>query len=216
MRTDARSALAHQFEDLPQQHEAVTLGMWLFLITEIMFFGGLFAAYGVYRSTHPQAWHEGSLHLDVVLGGVNTAVLITSSLTMALAVRAAQIGKRKELVLFLVLTMLFGAAFLGIKAFEYAHKFEAGLVPGVAFTYNGANAPQLQLFFLFYFIMTGMHALHMVIGLGVMTVLVVLAARGRLLGDFHKPVEVAGLYWHFVDIVWIFLFPLLYLIGRHA
>lgn len=213
--SEQHGALAHHFEDLPQQHEAATLGMWLFLVTEIMFFGGLFAAYGVYRSTHPQAWHDASRHLDVLMGGVNTAVLITSSLTMALAVRAAQLGRKLQLFVFLISTMLFGAAFLGIKAFEYAHKLHDGLVPGIAFTYDGADAPAIQLFFLFYFIMTGMHALHMIIGLGVLAVLAVLALRGKLLGDFYKPVEVTGLYWHFVDLVWIFLFPLLYLIGRN-
>ena len=214
--TEPSGALAHQFEDLPQQHEATTLGMWLFLITEVMFFGGLFAAYGVYRSAHPQAWHDGSLELDVLLGGINTAVLITSSLTMALAVRAAQMSQKRWLIALLVVTMLFGTIFLGVKGFEYAHKFHDGLVPGPDFVYDGADAPAVQLFFLFYFIMTGMHALHMLIGLGILAVLVVLSLRGKLLGDFHKPVEITGLYWHFVDVVWIFLFPLLYLIGRNV
>jgi cytochrome c oxidase subunit III len=214
--TEPHGSPAHQFEDLPQQQEAVTLGMWLFLVTEIMFFGGLFAAYGVYRSAHPQAWHDASLHLDVFLGGINTVVLITSSLSMALAVRAAQLSQKRQLLVCLLLTMLFGSIFLGIKGVEYAHKIDAGLLPGLAFAYNEANAPAVQLFFLFYFIMTGMHALHMVIGLGVLTVLSVRASRGKLLGDNFQAVEMTGLYWHFVDVVWIFLFPLLYLIGRNV
>ncbi|MBI5508299.1 MAG: cytochrome c oxidase subunit 3 family protein [Deltaproteobacteria bacterium] len=213
---EPHGALAQQFEDLEQQHESATLGMWLFLITEIMFFGGLFAAYAVYRSTHPEAWHNGSRHLDVVMGGINTAVLISSSLTMALAVRAAQLSKKTALLANLALTIAFGAVFLGIKAIEYHHKLEAGLVPGRFFTYVGPDLDHLQLFFLFYFIMTGMHAFHMVVGLVVLAVLVVMTLKGRLLGDFYKPVELTGLYWHFVDVVWIFLFPLLYLIGRHG
>lgn len=189
--------------------------MWVFLVTEIMFFGGMFTAYVAYRSAYPEAFGHASNHLDLTLGAINTAVLIGSSLTMALAVHAAQVGKRGALVLFLLFTMLLGSVFLGIKAVEYADKFHHGLVPGPAFTYAGPDARQAQLFFSLYFAMTGLHALHMVIGLGILGVLVVQARQGRFGPEYHTPVENSGLYWHFVDIVWIFLFPLLYLIARH-
>jgi cytochrome c oxidase subunit 3 len=210
----AASALVHQFDDLDQQREASSLGMWVFLITEIMFFGGLFAGYTVYRTAYPEAFAEGSRHLNVYLGAFNTAVLICSSLTMALAVHAAQIGRRKALVTFLLLTILLGSVFLGIKVIEYGHKFHEHLVPGLDFALEGPRAPQVQLFFGFYFAMTGMHALHMIIGIGVLGVLVLLARRGRFSPTYYWPVELTGLYWHFVDLVWIYLFPLLYLIGR--
>lgn len=215
MTSERASALAHHFDDLEQQTEASTLGMWVFLITEILFFGGLFVGYAVYRSSYPEAFASGSHHLDVLLGTINTAVLIGSSLTMALAVHAAQQGQRQTLVVFLLGTIVLGLVFLGIKGVEYAHKFEESLVPGSMFQYEGPYAHQAQLFFSFYFSMTGMHALHMVIGVGVLAVLTLLAWRGRFSARYYAPVEVTGLYWHFVDIVWIFLFPLLYLIGRH-
>lgn len=209
------SVLAHHFSDLEQQREASTLGMWAFLITEIMFFGGLFTGYAVYRAAYPEAFAEASHHLDVLLGSINTVVLIGSSLTMALAVHGAQVNDRKALIRFLLLTMFLGLVFLGIKLFEYAHKFEEQLVPGGNFSYAGAHPQQVQLFFSFYFAMTGMHALHMIIGIGILSVLVILAWRGRFSSVYYSPVELTGLYWHFVDIVWIFLFPLLYLIGLH-
>lgn len=209
------SILAHHFSDLEQQREASTLGMWAFLITEIMFFGGLFTGYAVYRAAYPEAFAEASHHLDVLLGSINTVVLIGSSLTMALAVHGAQVNDRKALIRFLLLTMFLGLVFLGIKLIEYAHKFEEQLVPGSNFYYAGAHPQQVQLFFSFYFAMTGMHALHMIIGIGILSVLVILAWRGRFSSVYYSPVELTGLYWHFVDIVWIFLFPLLYLIGLH-
>ncbi|MFN0152636.1 MAG: cytochrome c oxidase subunit 3 family protein [bacterium] len=207
---------AHQFEDMEQQKEASSLGMWVFLVTEIMFFGGLFMAYLLYRWSYPEAFAHASHHLNVTLGGINTAVLIGSSLTMALAVRAAQTGKRRALVGFLIVTILLGAAFLGVKAVEYHHKFEEHLFPGANFHLDAPDAMNQQMFFFIYFCMTGLHALHMIVGIGVLVVLTVLSSRGRYSPAYHGPVEVAGLYWHFVDIVWIFLFPLLYLIGRHA
>jgi len=206
--------LAHHFSDIDQQFEAGTLGMWVFLVTEIMFFGGLFAGYAIYRSLYLAGFEAGSRLLDVRFGAANTAVLIGSSLTMALAVRAAQLNRRRALIVCLLLTMLLGLAFLGIKfTFEWSHDYEERLIPGFGFSYPGANAAAVQLFFCFYFFMTGLHALHMVVGLGIMTVLVVMAARGRFDGGYYSPIEVSGLYWHFVDIVWIFLFPLLYLVG---
>ncbi len=212
---ERRAGLRHHFDDMEQQFEASTLGMWVFLVTEIMFFGGLIAGYVVYRTRYPHAWTEGSHHLDIRLGAFNTAVLIASSLTMALAVYYGQRGRRRTLIAFLLLTMLLGSVFLGVKVIEYSHKYHEGLVPGRLFTHQGTDS-HLQLFFSFYFSMTGMHALHMVIGIGLLSVLVGMAYRNKFSVEYNSPVEISGLYWHFVDIVWIFLFPLLYLIGRHG
>jgi cytochrome c oxidase subunit III len=209
-------ALQHHFDDLEQQFEASGLGMWVFLVTEVMFFGGLFMAYLVYRTWYPQAFAEGSRHLDVTLGGINTVILIASSLTMAMAVYAGQQGNRKGQLVYLTLTLLFGFGFLGIKAVEYAEKFRDHLVPGPTFEWHGAaNPANVQMFYSLYFAMTGLHALHMIIGAGMIVVLMIMAAKGRFTREWSTPVEVGGLYWHFVDIVWIFLFPLLYLIERH-
>ena len=205
----------HQFDDAEQQYEASALGMWAFLATEIMFFGGLFTAYALYRSMYPAAFGHASNHLDLVLGTVNTAVLIGSSLTMALAVHASEVGHRRLLVTFLLTTMVLGSVFLGIKGVEYYSKFVDHLVPGPNFHWPGADPQHVQLYFSLYFAMTGLHALHMVIGLGVLSVLVYRAQRGQFGPGYHNPVEMTGLYWHFVDIIWIFLFPLLYLIERH-
>jgi len=209
-------ALAHHFDDLAQQKEAATLGMWVFLVTEVLFFGGLFATYSVYRSWYPEAFAAASHEMVVWAGTLNTVVLITSSLTMALAVHAAQLGERRRLLLFLVLTMALGAAFLGVKAFEYYTEFHEHHVPGISFQFEAKYFRHAQLFFSLYFVMTGLHALHMIIGLGVMAVMLWWAWRGIISKEYYGPIEVSGLYWHFVDIVWIFLFPLLYLIGRHV
>ncbi len=213
--SDSNLAHAHQFDDAAQQHEASWLGMWIFLGTEIMFFGGMFLGYTVYRGDYPAAFADASNRLDITLGTINTAVLILSSFTMALAVRSAQLGARRPLIAFLGLTMALGAVFLGIKFTEYYQKFVEHLVPGGGFGLSGPLAGAEQIFFSFYFAMTGMHALHMIIGLGLLTALIVKARRGRFSVAYNTPVEVIGLYWHFVDIVWIFLFPLLYLVGRH-
>jgi cytochrome c oxidase subunit III len=209
-------ALAHQFDSLEQQTEAATLGMWVFLVTEVLFFGGLFLTYAVYRAFYSAAFSAASHELDVLLGGINTAVLITSSLTMALAVHAAQLGQRRLLMTMLVLTMVLGAVFLGIKGFEYDHKFAEHHVPGATFEFEMEHFRHAQIFFSLYFLMTGLHAVHMVIGIGVLLVMWVWAWRGRITAEYSAPIEISGLYWHFVDIVWIFLFPLLYLIGRHT
>jgi cytochrome c oxidase subunit 3 len=215
------TGLAHQFENLEQQQDADTLGAWLFLVTEIMFFGGLFASYAIFRWLYYAAFEGGSHILDVRLGAFNTVVLLGSSLTMALSVRSAQIGNRRALVLFLILTMLLGGVFLGIKGVEYHQKFVEHIVPSLDWAPEGKVLAELapggldhaQLYFFFYFAMTGLHALHMIIGLGLLLWLVVRARGGRFTPQYFAPVEVVGLYWHFVDIVWIFLFPLLYLIG---
>ncbi len=212
------SHVAHQFDDMEQQVTTSTLGMWVFLLTEIMFFGGLFGAYTVYRSQYPEAFVTTSRYMEPFWGATNTAVLICSSLTMALAVRAAHIGKKKQLVWFLILTMIFGAAFLGVKAIEYHAHWVDHKVPGFGFEYNEFPQyfHQAQILFCFYFIMTGFHALHMVVGLGLLTTLLVMSTKDKFSAAYNTPVEIIGLYWHFVDIVWIFLFPLLYLIGEHA
>jgi len=210
------SHLTHHFDTVEQQRDSASLGMWVFLAQEVMFFGGMFLAYLIYRSSYPSAFAEGSHHLDVVLGGINTAILIGSSLTMALAVYGAQTGRRGMLVLCLLATMALGLAFLGIKAVEYHHKYVDKLIPGMAFSYPGPNGNHVQLFFGLYFAMTGMHALHMVIGIALLVWLINDARKGRFTPEYHSHIEIFGLYWHFVDIVWIFLFPLLYLIGRHA
>lgn len=208
-------ALLHHFDTAEQQRESSTLGMWVFLVTEIMFFGGLFTAYIVYRSLFHEAFHSGSHELDITLGATNTVVLICSSLTMALGVHAAQLGRKKNLIFFIILTMILGTAFLGIKFVEYSHKFEHHLVPGAHFHFDSPVSKQVELFFSLYFCMTGLHALHMIIGLGIMSWLLYHSAKGRFTPEYFSPVEISGLYWHFVDIVWIFLFPFLYLIGRH-
>lgn len=278
--------LQHQFEDMKQQEESVSIGMWMFLVQEIMFFGGLFTVYLVFRSKFPIAFAAGSNHLDAFWGGLNTIVLIVSSLTMALTVYYAQRGNRNMQVIMILLTMLFGATFLGVKAIEYTDKYNHGTVPvdgwnkktknaehasvvlpfetrasaaestagaeehpyvnprgefqitehdidlvkqeeehlteseRIGYYSNGVIDPakvrdKVRIFYWIYFVMTGLHALHMIVGLGLMTWLLWTAWRGTYSADYYMPVEMSGLYWHFVDIVWIFLFPLLYLLGRH-
>jgi cytochrome c oxidase subunit III len=210
-------ALREQFDTPAQQKEASVLAMWIFLVTEIMFFGGMFLAYTVYRSFYPTVFGAASRTLSATIGAVNTAVLLTSSYTMVLAVRSAQLGRRKALVLFLILTMLFGAVFLGVKAYEWHDKFVEHHVPGPSFHLEGEPMQgQAQLFFSLYFAMTGFHALHMIVGIGIMLVMTYRAWIGRFTSDYYTPIDVAGLYWHFVDVIWIFLFPLLYLIDRHV
>jgi cytochrome c oxidase subunit III len=269
---------------MEQQEESVSIGMWMFLVQEIMFFGGLFTAYLVFRSKYPMAFAAGSNHLNAFWGGLNTLVLIVSSLTMALAVYYAQKGSRNLQLIMIALTMLFGAVFLGVKAIEYSDKFHDGIVPvtglnrvvkaekgaeharaeekpcyevshgveehayvnpkaeflwadcslvkmaqdknflteseKIGYFSNGqidANKfrDKVRIFYWIYFVMTGLHALHMVVGLGLMAWLFYKAFRGTFSAEYYMPVEMSGLYWHFVDIVWIFLFPLLYLLGRH-
>lgn len=276
--------LQHQFEDMGQQEESVSIGMWMFLVQEIMFFGGLFTAYLVFRSKYPMAFAAGSNHLDAFWGGLNTLVLIVSSLTMALTVYYAQKGNRNMQVILIVLTMFFGAVFLGVKAIEYSDKYNHGYVPvsglnkvvkahpeteheeaakkpcyevshggeeheyvnphseflwadcslvKLAQDHNYLTAAEkigyfsngeidadkfrdkVRIFYFLYFVMTGLHALHMIVGLGLMTWLLWTAWKRNYSAEYYMPVEMSGLYWHFVDIVWIFLFPLLYLLGRH-
>ena len=218
-------ALLHHFADEEQQRDASSLGMWIFLATEVMFFGGLFCAYLIYRRWYFGDFAAASKSIDAGLGATNTAVLICSSLTVVLAIWAAQTSRRALLLITLILTMVFGCAFLGIKGIEYKQKFDEHHVPGASFSFDHvpvpghpdqyANPRHAQIFFALYFVMTGLHALHMIIGLGIFTWLFVMAWKGRFTPEYHTPLEIGGLYWHFVDIVWIYLFPLLYLIDRH-
>ncbi len=216
--------LAHHFADLNQQKDVARLGMWAFLATEVLFFGGVLLCYAVYRSQYKAEFNAAASLQNVTLGTLNTIVLICSSLTMALAVHAAGVGHRAALVRNLTLTLLLGTAFLVVKGFEYTHDYREGLLPGA--TWNPTahvveewkdaklNLKQGEMYFVFYFVLTGLHALHMIIGMGVLGVQLVMARRGAFTVAYPTPIEITGLYWHFVDIVWIFLFPILYLL-RH-
>ncbi len=207
------------FQTMEQQKESATLGMWIFLATEILFFGGLFLTYTINRHTYPDIFAECSKSLDLKLGGFNTVVLIASSLTMAMSVWSAQVGKKKLVTLFLALTLLLGCVFLGVKAIEYHAKYVEHHIPGLSFEFEPgsdvATNAHAQLFFSLYFGMTGLHATHMVVGAGLLVWLIKESLKGRFTPEYNTPVENIGLYWHFVDIVWIYLFPLLYLIDRH-
>jgi cytochrome c oxidase subunit 3 len=207
---DARIELAPQFDDLEQQEQTVTLGMWTFLSTEVLFFGGLILSYTVYRITYPGAWAAGSLHTNLLLGTLNTAVLLTSSLTVALALGAAKLGNNKIAFRYLTATLFLGLVFLGLKGLEYSQHIHEGLWPGP--NYDPDLPAKTQLFFYHYWVMTGLHAIHVIIGLGVVSVMMLFCARDRFTPANHNALEVTGLYWHFVDIVWVFLYPLFYLI----
>lgn len=210
--------LAHHFEDLGQQKEAAVVGMWTFLATEVMFFGGLFVAYLIYRILYPEIYLAASSHLNWKIGMFNTIVLICSSLTMALGVHAAQASKQKLLIVFLGATFALAAVFLIVKGFEWNEKYSHSLIPGIKFdtehNYQGPNASKFPMFFVVYFFMTGLHAFHIIIGMGYIVWLLIKARQGAYNSEFYTPIEMFGLYWHFVDIVWIFLFPLLYLLGH--
>jgi len=204
---------------MEQQRESASLGMWVFLVTEVLFFGGMFMTYTLNRSTYPQIFSEASKSITLWLGAFNTVVLIGSSLTMAMAVWASQVGKKQLLTIFLISTLVLGSVFLGVKAVEYHDKYVEHHIPGWNFNFEpGADVAtnaHAQLFFSLYFAMTGLHALHMIVGAGLLLWLIKQSLRGRFTPRYNTPVELIGLYWHFVDIVWIFLFPLLYLIDRH-
>ncbi len=213
MKGDA-AAVAFQFDDASQQRWASHLGMWVFLATEILFFGVLFTGYTIARIQYPEAFAAASRLTSITLGSINTAVLLTSSLTMALAADAAARDSVKATRGWLLATMALGLIFLALKAGEYYIDYTEHLVPGVDFAYTGPHAEQVELFFYLYFATTGVHALHLIIGISVIAVITVLAARGRFSARYHTPVDVTGLYWHLIDVVWIFLYPALYLAGR--
>lgn len=217
--------LEEQYRDLAQQHECASLGMWVFLATEVMFFGTLFLGLAAYRYQYEEAFEKASAKLNWIIGGINTVVLLVSSLFMVLAVHYAKLGHRRQLILFLLLTASLGVAFLFLKGYEYYSDYRDYLIPGSRFEpeewivkegLRPEQVPQVKLFLLFYWIMTGFHALHVTIGIGVVLVMAYLAWRNHFSPTYYSPVDVTGLYWHFVDIVWIFLLPMLYLLGTHT
>ena len=208
------SLVAEQFDNIEQQRGAAQLGMWIFLATEVLFFGGLFLSYTIYRTLYPETFAAASRHTEVIIGGVNTAILLFSSTLMALAVRAAELKHRRQLIWLLLGTAVFGMIFMGLKGFEYYKDFAEHIVPGIDFEWHQASPGQAEIFFWLYFAMTGLHAIHVTVGICVLLVLAFLARLGKFTNGHYTPVEIAGLYWHFVDVVWIFLFPLLYLAGH--
>jgi cytochrome c oxidase subunit III len=205
--------VAHHFDTADQQFDSGKMGVWLFLVTEILFFGGLFCAFFIFRSWYFESFVEAHHHLDKVMGAINTMVLIFSSLTMALAVRSAQVNDRKKTVALLFVTLLCAGAFLVVKYFEYTHKIHDGLLPGKWFHATGFHSAHPGMFFAVYFMMTGIHGLHVVIGMGLILWIMIRANNGEFSQRYYAPVEGVGLYWHLVDLVWIYLFPLLYLVG---
>ena len=212
----ANSHVAHQFENATQQRQAASLGMWVFLATEVMFFSGLFFAYALFLSNYPEAFRLASSKLDVAFGATNTVVLILSSFTMAMAVWASQTDRQRLLIILLSVTLALGFVFLGIKSVEYYGKFQHHLIPGsiggYQFHFDGPYPQQVELFFFIYFIMTGLHGLHVVVGIGLILWIMYKNQKGKFSSAYYTPVENVGLYWHLVDLIWIFLFPLLYLV----
>jgi len=204
--------LAHHFSSLERQNEAMRLGMWLFLATEILLFAGLFTGYAVYRFQFPLAFAECSRHLEIALGTLNTIVLITSSFTVALAIHFARTDRRRAAVICLVLTIGFALAFLGIKAVEYTAHFHERSLPGKYYAFEGVKILGAAMFFTMYFLMTGLHGVHVIAGMSVLSWLLWRTLQGRYSSRYYTGLEMGGLYWHLVDLVWIFLYPLLYLI----
>lgn len=209
----SHSSLAHHFKDLAQQFDAAKLGVWLFLCTEILMFGGLFVGYIIFHEIYPEVFAEGARHLDWRLGAVNTIVLLASSFTMAIGIHYAQTNQRSKSMMALGLTVLCGLIFMVIKYFEYTHKFDLGLKPGDLFHFQGAEHSNLALYFSFYFLMTGLHGSHVLVGMGLIIWVMMRTRRGEFSSEFYTPVEGVGLFWHLVDLIWIYLFPLLYLVG---
>ncbi|MDX2128401.1 MAG: cytochrome c oxidase subunit 3 family protein [Chloroherpetonaceae bacterium] len=209
--------LQHHFTDTEQQFDAAKMGMWLFLLTEVLLFGGLFCAYAVYNSTHPEMFKSAHTMLDWKMGAINTIVLISSSVTIALAIRSIQLNDKKQAAILLGVTLACAFVFLVIKYFEYSHKIHVGMLPGHFFNYDGSDGPIVgsnpHIFFSIYFAMTGIHGIHVLAGIGVISWILIRLLRGEFSSEYYTPVELAGLYWHLVDLIWIYLFPLLYLIG---
>lgn len=203
--------LQHHFQDMRTQQHAARLGMWLFLATEILLFGGLFCAYSVYRTLYPEAWHECSHHTFRIFGLVETFDLITSSFTMVMAIHFTRVGKRGLSVLMLLLTIGMGLAFLCLHGYEYYHEYLEGALPGKYFHFEEVKAAGAPMYYAVYFLMTGLHSLHVLIGAGVLAVITYFTAKGEYDASYDHPLDLAGLYWHLVDLIWIFLFPLLYL-----
>lgn len=207
------SFLAHHFADVEQQKESAKLGMWFFLLTEVLTFGGLFCAYAVYRSWYPEMFSQAHLQLDVAMGTINTIVLITSSVTMALAIRSMQLNQKSNTMWFLLTTLILAGTFLVIKYFEYSHKFHVGQLPGRFYFFEGVEANNPHIFFSIYFMMTGLHGIHVLGGMALISWLMWKTSRNSFSSEYYTPIEMTGLFWHLVDLIWIFLFPLFYLIG---
>ncbi len=203
---------AHHFKDGQHEFQSSMLGVWLFLATEILMFGGLIVAYIIYNSMYPEVFAEGAKFLDWRLGATNTIVLLLSSWTMVMGVRSAQTNNNKLCVKYLLATIVFGAIFMGIKYYEYTHKFHLGLYPGELFSFTGGEASNLALYFSFYFCLTGMHGLHVIIGILLIIWVLLRAKKNEFNSEYYTPVEGVGLFWHLVDVIWIYLFPMLYLI----
>lgn len=211
--TAEHTYLQHHFSDSDQQAGAAKLGVWLFLLTEILLFGGLFVAYAIFRAWNEDMFYEAHKQLDVTLGGINTIVLITSSVTMALAIRATQLKKKSQTIWYLVTTLICAGIFLVIKYFEYRHKFHLGQLPGKFYHFDGLKGTNPHIFFSIYFAMTGLHGFHVIGGMGLISWMIYRTRRNEFSPEYYTPLEMTGLYWHLVDMIWIFLFPLLYLIG---
>ena len=207
------SHLAHHFSEVEQQRDSAKLGMWIFLLTEILLFGGLFVFYAIYRAWNPDMFYNAHKFLDVTLGTVNTFVLISSSITMALAIRSIQKGLKRQAIVGLVLTLLLATVFLVVKYIEYSHKIHLGQLPGRLYTFTGVEGANPHIFFSIYFVMTGLHGLHVLAGMGAIGWVLVKTIRGRFSPEYYTPMDMTGLYWHLVDLIWIYLFPLLYLVG---
>ncbi len=211
--TNQPAFMQHHFSDAEQQRESAKLGMWLFLLTEILLFGGLFVFYAIYRAWHPEMFHNAHKVLDVTMGATNTIVLITSSITMALSIRSIQLNKIKQTIWFLVTTLLLAGTFMVIKYFEYEHKIHLGQLPGHYYTYTGVEGTNQHVFFSAYFLMTGLHGIHVFVGMCLIGWLIFKTKAGMFSSQYYTHIEMTGLYWHLVDLIWIFLFPLFYLIG---
>ncbi len=205
--------LQHHFANMTQQFEAAKLGMWLFLVTEVLLFGGLFVGYGIMHAKHPEAFVAAHHHLDWRLGALNTIVLFLSSFTMVMGVWSAQSGQKKKLIAFLLLTVVLALVFMGVKYVEYSHKFHEGLLPGKYYSHQGDTVPGQFMFFSFYFMMTGLHGIHVLLGIVAILWITFRAWRNQFSAQYYGPVDIVGLYWHLVDLIWIYLFPLMYLIS---
>lgn len=215
--TEPATAVAHvtphHFRSADEAFEASKLGLWLFLVTEILLFGGLFVTYIIYRALYPELFHLAARELNTTLGAINTVVLICSSFTMAMAVNSTQRNDSNRANQYLLVTLFCAALFLIIKYIEYSHKFHEGLLPGAHFTFTGIDHPKASLFFSLYFMMTGLHGFHVLVGMGLITWCIIRSNKNHFSSEYYTPVEMTGLYWHLVDLIWIYLFPLLYLIG---
>ncbi|MEP0828445.1 MAG: cytochrome c oxidase subunit 3 family protein [bacterium] len=205
--------LAHHFSEVEQQQESAKLGMWIFLLTEVLLFGGLFCFYAIYRAWNPDMFYNAHKFLNVELGALNTVVLISSSVTMALAIRSMQLNDRKKTIWFLIITLACAAVFLVVKYFEYSHKFHLGQLPGKYYTFTGVQGNNPHIFFSVYFTMTGLHGIHVLAGMVAISWVLYRTVKNNFSAQYYTPIEMTGLYWHLVDLIWIFLFPLLYLIG---